>query len=102
MQRLLIKQEMRRRMHSPKGETLCWLKKVIQGHFNYYGVPGNINQLVRFKQEIVTRFLKTLRRRSQRSKLTWDKFGPMTDKFLPTPRVLHGYPEARFRAKYSR
>ncbi|NRA89622.1 MAG: group II intron reverse transcriptase/maturase [Simkaniaceae bacterium] len=98
----LIQKEMRRRMHSPVKEMLSWLRSVLLGHFNYYGVPGNINQLASFRDEIVKRLLKTLRRRSQRSKLTWDKFAPLTNAFLPRPKVVHEYPEARFRAKYSR
>jgi RNA-directed DNA polymerase len=89
-------------MHSSLEEILCWLKKVVQGHFNCYWVPGNAKHLASFKDEVVRRLLKTLRRRSQRSKLRWDKFGPFINKVLPSPRVLHEYPEARFRAKYSR
>jgi RNA-directed DNA polymerase len=98
----VIQQGLRRRMHSSLEEILCWLKKVIQGHFNYYAVPGNAKQLASFKYEVIRRLMKILRRRSQRSKLRWDRFGPFINKVLPSPRVLHEYPEARFRAKYSR
>ena len=37
-----IKQQLRKRMHDPVRQTGQWLKSVVQGHFNYYAVPGNI------------------------------------------------------------
>ncbi len=98
----VIQQGLRQRMHASQEVIVRWLKQAIQGHFNYYAVPGNTDQLARFKDEVVRRRLKTRRRRSQRSKLRWDKFGPFINKVLPRPKVLHNYPEARFRAKYSR
>ena len=98
----VVHAEMRRRMHAPVVDSLQWLKRVLQGHYNYFGVPGNIDQLGLFKDELVRRFLKMLRRRSQRSKLVWVTFGPYVNRILPSPRVVHLYPEYRFRAKYSR
>jgi RNA-directed DNA polymerase len=44
-----IKYELRRRMHASVKDTVQWLKLVIQGHFNYFGVPGNADQLALFK-----------------------------------------------------
>jgi hypothetical protein len=38
-----IKQQLRERMHDPVPQTGQWLKRVkliVQGHFNYYAVPG--------------------------------------------------------------
>jgi len=40
-----LKQELRRRMHDPVPQTGQWLKSVVQGYFNYYAVPGNLNSL---------------------------------------------------------
>jgi hypothetical protein len=36
-----IKQQLRERMHDPVRQTGQWLKSIVQGHFNYYAVPGN-------------------------------------------------------------
>jgi hypothetical protein len=41
-----IKQQLRERMHDPVPQTGEWLQSVVQGYFNYYAVPGNIDQLV--------------------------------------------------------
>jgi hypothetical protein len=40
-----IKQQLRERMHDPVRQTGQWLKSVVQGYFNYYAVPGNLDSL---------------------------------------------------------
>ena len=35
-----VKTEMRKRMHDPIPEQGHWLAGVLQGHYNYYAVPG--------------------------------------------------------------
>jgi RNA-directed DNA polymerase len=32
-------------MHDPVRQTGQWLKSIVQGHFNYYAVPGNLDSL---------------------------------------------------------
>ena len=95
-----VQAELRKRMHDSIGLTLKWLRSVLSGHINYYGVPGNSKSVSLFREEVVKRWFKMLRRRSQRNTITWEKFGPMTRNFLPKVRVVHAYPEMRFRAKY--
>ncbi len=97
-----VKRVLRQRMHFPVNENLEWLNQVIRGHVNYYGVPGNSKAIGRFRMEIVRRWMKLLRRRSQRSKLNWEKFSPWVDRHLVKARVVHPYPEQRLRAKHSR
>ncbi len=89
-------------MHEPKWKTLKWLKAVLIGHMNYYGVPGNSKSVSLFRDELVKRWFKMLRRRSQRHTITWEKFGPWIRRELPKVRVVHAYPEMRFRARYSK
>ena len=93
-----VKRELRNRMHFPVNENLAWLNRVIRGHINYYGVPGNSRAIGRFRLEVVRRWMKLLRRRSQRSRLNWAKFGPWVDRHLVKARVVHPYPEQCFRA----
>jgi hypothetical protein len=42
-----IKQQLRQRMHDPVPQTSKWLRAVVQGYFNYYAVPGNLDSLAR-------------------------------------------------------
>ena len=64
---LAVKREMARRMHQPIPEQGAWLARVLQGHYSYYAVPDNIEALSAFRQGIIRHWLRTLRRRSQRT-----------------------------------
>jgi len=94
--------ELRRRMHQPIAKTGDWLKQVVRGYFNYHAVPGNLPKLETFRQQIARHWRFTLRRRSQRSRWTWERFEILMTLYLPRPRVVHPYPLLRFRAKHPR
>ncbi len=95
---LAVKDEMARRRHLPIPEQGRWLARVLQGHFNYYAVPDNIKALNAFRHEIIRHWLKSLRRRSQRNRMTWQRMECLADRWLPTPRILHPWPGQRFAA----
>ncbi len=95
---LAVKGEMARRMHQPIREQGRWLARVLQGHYNYYAVPDNIEALSAFRKGIIRQWLKTLRRRSQRHRLSWTRMRRLAERWLPQPRILHPWPEQRFAA----
>jgi len=97
-----IATELRRRMHEPIAHTGNWLKQVVRGYYNYHAVPGNLRRLHTLRRETARHWLFTLRRRSQRSRWTWDRFGALIARYLPEPRILHPYPLERFCAKHPR
>ncbi len=94
-----IKDELRRRMHQSLGELGRWLRSVVQGWLNYYAVPGNSRRLSQFVDEVIKHWLRTLQRRRQtgRDRWTWSRMKRIADRYLPRPRILHPYPDARFR-----
>jgi len=94
-----IKMELRRRMHDPIARTGAWIEQMLKGHLNYYAVSGNGPSLWWFVAEVRWRWLKTLKRRSQRAFLHWDEFTSMTDRFFPPIRILHPQPLHRFDAR---
>ena len=61
----------RRHRHLPVQEQA--LKRRLVGHFNYFGVNGNTRSLARVVYATVL-WRKWLRRRSQRTRLTWERF----------------------------
>ena len=64
------------------------LKRRIQGHFNYFGVSGNFNSLLRVVEQGRRAWYKWLCRRSQRKRLTWERFADLLRDFpLPEPRI---------------
>jgi RNA-directed DNA polymerase len=94
-----VKTEMRRRMHHPIPDQGRWLARVLQGHYNYYAVPHNSRALSRFHLQVKRDWLRTLRRRSQRHRLPWERMGRLADRWLPRPRITHPWPNRRFDAR---
>jgi len=95
-----IRANLRRRMHRPLGETARWLRRVVQGWLNYHAVPGNSHRIGRFVDEVTRLWLQVLRRRSQRGRRwTWERMHRLARRHLPRPRILHPYPNERFRAR---
>ncbi|MER8779060.1 group II intron reverse transcriptase/maturase [Mesorhizobium sp. M0923] len=97
-----IKAELRRRMHWPIPEQGKWLRQVVTGHFAYYAVPTNGGALAAFRHHVTDLWRRTLRRRSQRDGFTWARMTKLTDDWLPKPRILHPWPNARFAVSHPR
>ena len=97
-----VKEELRRHMHAPIDEQGRWLNRVLTGHYAYFAVPTNSAALSAFRHHLVVRWIRRLRRRSQRHRRTWARMQKYIDRYLPRPRILHPWPEQRFRVKYSR
>ena len=98
----MIKEEMWRRMHQPIPAQGEWLWHVVRGYFNYHAVPTNFRALVAFRTEIAKRWHRVLIRRSERTKLNWERMKRLIDDWLPKPRILHPWPDQRFAVKHSR
>ena len=58
-----------------------------------------MRQMQVFRREVGKMWLYQLRRRSQRSRWTWSRMRRLIDKYFPALRVLHEYPNIRFRAR---
>jgi group II intron reverse transcriptase/maturase len=99
-----IKEKLRRRMHDPLKKTGDWLRSVLIGHQNYYGVPGNLNSLKEFYTQVVRMWQNFICRRSQKGKQrwTWKRFETLRAWLLPRLRTVHPFPDKRFNVKYSR
>jgi hypothetical protein len=97
-----IKQTLRSRMHEPVAKVGEWLKRVLDGHYQYFGVPGNWASLGLFRERIARHWGRVLRRRSQKGKVSAIRLGRLFTRWLPRPRVVHPYPEQRFAATHPR
>ena len=97
-----IGQQLRERMHDPVPQTGKWLQTVVQGYFNYYAVPGNLTSLGTFRDRVMALWWRTLRRRSQKRSISWTRTLALAERWLPQPRALHPFPDARFAATHLR
>jgi RNA-directed DNA polymerase len=91
-----LKQGLRRGMHRPIAEIGAWLRRVLQGYFAYYAVPGAGTSLARIRHELGRLWFRTLRRRDQRRALNWEQMLVHIQKWLPLPRQMHPVPSERF------
>ena len=99
---LEIKKEMQRRMHQPIPEQGKWLRQAATGFFAYHAVPTNSRALYTFRHRITDLWRRSLRRRSQKDRMTWSRIKKLADDFLPQARILHPWPHARFAVKHPR
>ena len=78
----------RRYRHLPVKDQHAGLVRRVQGHYNYFGVNGNLLSLSLVKYHVERAWYKWLCRRSQRARLNWERFNDMLKDYpLPSPRV---------------
>jgi group II intron reverse transcriptase/maturase len=94
-----IRVELVRRRHLPVPEQGRWLASVVRGHLAYYAVPGNGDAGQAFRTEAIRHWHRALRRRSQRSRLDWERMNRIAIRWLPPARIQHPYPDTRFDAR---
>jgi group II intron reverse transcriptase/maturase len=92
-----VKDPLRQRMHWPIPQQGAWLRSVLLGHYRYYGVPRHGSLLTVCRETVRRSWGRTLRRRSQRYRLTWQRMDALADRWLPTPHICHPYPAQRLR-----
>jgi RNA-directed DNA polymerase len=80
----------KRHRHKPIADQQRYLSAVLLGHYSYYGLTGNGLALGTFRHQLVRIWHYWLRRRSQRRRLTWDRFARLLNRCpLPPPKVIH-------------
>lgn len=91
-----VKEALRKRMHASVPEVGAWLGRVLEGHYQYFGVPGNGPSLNSFRERLTRLWYTVLRRRSQKSAMTWERMNRLARRWLPYPTIRHPYPYQRF------
>ena len=94
-----VNDQLKRRRHQPVPVQGQWLRSVVQGHLAYYAVPGNTDAVAAFRTQATRHWYKALRRRSQRTRLNWERMNRLANRWLPPARVKHPFPDVRFNAR---
>jgi RNA-directed DNA polymerase len=55
-------------------------------------VPGNGRRLGIFRRRVIWIWHNTLRRRSQKHRIIWERTWRRVDRWIPTPRIWHSWP----------
>ena len=70
-------------------ELFKLLNAKLRGHYNYYGVNGNILSLKQFYYRVTLLLLKYLNRRSQRRSYNWAGFNQLIEQFgIEKPHIV--------------
>lgn len=68
------------------------LKAKLRGHFQYYGISGNMPMLKAFYKQALRMVFKWLNRRSQKQSMYWEGFHTYLSKYpLPEPEIKHDF-----------
>ncbi len=90
-----VRTELGRRRHHSIPDVGKWLGAIVRGHTQYYGVPTNSKAIAAFRHQIIDSWRRSLKRRSQRSKITWERMDRYAKRWIPPARIVHPYPEDR-------
>jgi group II intron reverse transcriptase/maturase len=67
--------------HLPVRQLVKALNDRLRGHYNYYGVIGNYRSLWSYFNQVYRLLKKWLGRRSQKSRMTWEKYSAVLKRF---------------------
>ena len=98
----VIKEGLKARMHQPIPVQGQWLGRIVAGWFNYHAVPTNFRALSAFRNNVADLWRRSLRRRSQKDRMTCARATALAQEWLPSPRILHPWPDKRFAVRHPR
>jgi RNA-directed DNA polymerase len=90
-----VKDAFRWRWHDPIPEVGNWLASILRGHFGYYAVPLNFDAIETFHHQVIRLWKRGLSRRSHKAKVTWVRMRRIASRFLPSPHIVHPWPDQR-------
>ena len=94
-----VNDQLKRDRHRPLPVQGQWLRSVVAGHLAYYAVPGNTDAVAAFRTQVTRHWYKALRRRSQRTRINWERMNRIATRWLPPARMKHPFPDVRFDAR---
>ena len=97
-----IDEVLRKRWHHDIWEVGRWLGRVCNGWLNYFAVPGSGRFIRAFLRRLQRRWMRALRRRSQRARFSWKRLERMTEILWPRASIRHPWPDQRFAVKHPR
>ena len=97
-----VKEELRRRRHDSLADQGRWLRSVVTGYFAYHAVPTNAHAIGAYRHHVIDLWRRSLKRRSQKDRMTWARIERLANEWLPAPHVLHPWPEERLAVRHPR
>ncbi|MGP4082593.1 group II intron reverse transcriptase/maturase [Pseudalkalibacillus sp. R45] len=91
-----LKDTLRKIRHWPVKDQAQILNQILRGHYNYYGLAGNLKSLCKIYCRTELYWRKMLSSRSQKSHVTWRKFQKTKSAFpLERPKLSIPYKDLK-------
>lgn len=74
-------------MHRPVGETMKRIQLSLAGHFNYYGVSGNLAQIYKFWKYVKYEYCKVLNKRHQKRSMKYSDYLRIWNYYVKEPHL---------------
>ena len=74
-------------MHKPVSVTMKRIQLALQGHFNYYGVSGNLAQIYKFWKYVKYEYCKVLNKRSQKRSMKYLDYLRIWNYYVKEPHL---------------
>lgn len=85
-----VNEWLKKNRHMPIPEMVKILNQKLIGHYRYYGIIGNYRKLNIYYRYVMYRMKIWLGRRSQKAKMTWEKFYKTMEYYpLREPKLYH-------------
>lgn len=85
-----VQEAMRKIRHAPIDVQVQKINQILQGHYAYYGMAGNLRWLIKGYKAAVVYWRRMLMSRSQKSYITWEKYNHIKS-LLPLMRPKFSY-----------
>lgn len=86
----------REHRHDPLPAQREMLEKMLNGHYQYYGITGNFRSLQRLNRMVPRVWHKWLSRRSRKAPKNWDWMKALLARLpLSRPRIVHSMVHSR-------
>jgi group II intron reverse transcriptase/maturase len=87
LKRTTTKAWIKEHMHDPLAELCKRINRKIVGHYNYYGINGNYDSLVKFYKYVKYTLYKWLNRRDQKGKMEYNDFLRIWQYYVSEPSI---------------
>ena len=74
-------------MHKPISETMKRIQLSLQGHFNYYGVSGNLEQIYKFWKYVKYEYYRVLNKRHQKRSMKYPDYLRIWSFYVKEPHL---------------
>ncbi len=82
-----VKKWLHDNMHKPVADTMKRIQQALQGHFNYYGVNGNLTQIYKFWKYVKYSYYKVLNKRHQKRSIKYRDYLRIWNFYVSEPHL---------------